>query len=42
MNYPKLRYTATLEPVGDVWKAVEAIGNLETPISGDDIARIKS
>lgn len=41
MDYPKLRYAATLEPVADKWLAVEAIGSLETPISGDDLARLR-
>ena len=38
---PQLRYSTTLEPVGPRWLVVEAIGALETPISGDDLARLR-
>lgn len=41
-DYPELRYRSTLEPVGARWLAVEAIGSLETPISGDDIAELRA
>lgn len=40
-DYPVLRYRSTLEPVGASWLAVEAKGSLETPISGDDLARLR-
>jgi len=40
-DYPALRYASTLEPVGSRWLAVEAIGVLETPISGDDLTRLR-
>lgn len=39
---PALRYGSTLEPLGSRWLVVEAIGSLETPISGDDIARLRA
>ena len=41
-DYPELRYRSTLEPVGNRWLAVEAIGSLEIPISGDDLAQIRA
>jgi len=41
LDYPKLRYAAHLEFVRGRWLGIEAIGCLETPISGDDLARIK-
>jgi hypothetical protein len=39
---PPLRYSTTLEPVGSRWLVVEAIGTLETPISGDDLTRLRA
>lgn len=41
-DYPELRYRSTLEPVGTRWLAAEAIGSLEIPISGDDLAALKA